>query len=100
MILPCDCCRVIYFYCHCIQNFQPAALDDGLLEVVGISGVVHMVCKCSCHIIVRHVSNAFDHVTTHDVTIVCHVTNIISPTISVQVLPLTYSPAVDLIGQV
>lgn len=65
MILPCDCCRVIYFYCHFIQNFQPAALDDGLLEVVGISGVVHMVRKCSCHIIVHHVRNAFDHVTTH-----------------------------------
>ena len=34
-----------------IQNFQPAACDDGLLELVGISGVMQLVSRLSLDVI-------------------------------------------------
>ena len=37
----------MYFYCLmlvlCCQAYKPAAFNDGLLEVVGIKGVMQMV---------------------------------------------------------
>ncbi len=43
----------MYNYCYFayIQNFQPAACDDGLLELVGISGVMQLVSRLSLDVI-------------------------------------------------